>query len=268
MFDGTQNGATISYQVSVTNINDDVPQYSSSDLTPSINEGTNTVETVAITDPDNDDVNSCILGGADASDFYCLISSDQFVLAFSSAPDYESPSDADGNNVYLVTVTISDSFNTGATLSYQVSVADINDNTPSYSSSDTTPNVNEGTTTVETVTINNVDTGIDENACTLAGADAEDFTCTASATQFVLAFANAPDYEAPSDAGTNNVYEVTVTISDGTNSGSTISYTVTVDDVAIAITPIADRLRERSSQCRYHRHDRDNIEGTPRKASA
>ena len=51
----------------------------------------------------------------------------------------------------------------------------------------------------------------------------------------VLAFANAPDYEAPSDAGTNNVYEVTVTISDGTNSGSTISYTVTVDDVAIAI---------------------------------
>ena len=235
VFDGTQNGATISYQVSVTNINDDVPQYSSSDLTPSINEGTNTVETVAITDPDNDDVNSCILGGADASDFYCLISSDQFVLAFSSAPDYESPSDADGNNVYLVTVTISDSFNTGATLSYQVSVADINDNTPSYSSSDTTPNVNEGTTTVETVTINNVDTGIDENACTLAGADAEDFTCTASATQFVLAFANAPDYEAPSDAGTNNVYEVTVTISDGTNSGSTISYTVTVDDVAIAI---------------------------------
>ena len=114
-------------------------------------------------------------------------------------------------------------------------MADINDNTPSYSSSDTTPNVNEGTTTVETVTINNVDTGIDENACTLAGADAEDFTCTASATQFVLAFANAPDYEAPSDTGTNNVYEVTVTISDGTNSGSTISYTVTVDDVAIAI---------------------------------
>ena len=147
VFDGVQNGATITYQISVTNINDDVPQYSSSDLTPSINEGTNTVETVAITDPDNDDVNSCILGGADASDFYCLISSDQFVLAFSSAPDYEAPSDADTNNVYLVTVTISDSFNTGSTLSYQVSVADVNDNTPSYSSSDTTPNVNEGATT-------------------------------------------------------------------------------------------------------------------------
>ena len=175
VFDGVNNGATVSYQVSVTNINDDVPQYSSSDLTPSINEGTNTVETVTITDPDDDDVNSCNLTGADASDFYCLISANQFVLTFSSAPDFENPSDSNGDNIYVVSVTISDSFNTGATLNYQVSVADVNDNTPSYSSSDTTPNVNEGTTTVETVTINNVDTGIDENTCVLAGNDAADF---------------------------------------------------------------------------------------------
>ena len=173
---------------------------------------------------------------ADASDFYCLISADQYVLAFSSAPDYESPGDADQNNVYLVSVTISDSLNTGATLNYEVSVTDINDNTPSYSTSDNTPNVNEGTTTVDTVTINNVDTGIDNNVCVLAGDDAEDFTCTASNTQYVLSFTNAPNYESPDDTGTNNVYEVTVTISDGTNSGSTISYTVTVDDVAMAIT--------------------------------
>ena len=34
----------------------------------------------------------------------------------------------------------------------------------------------------------------------------------------------------------DNVYEVTVTITDGTNSGSTITYTVTVDDVAMTIT--------------------------------
>ena len=47
---------------------------------------------------------------------------------------------------------------------------------------------------------------------------------------------NAPNYEAPADHNTDNVYEVTVTISDGTNSGSTIAYTVTVDDVSVAIT--------------------------------
>ena len=130
----------------------------------------------------------------------------------------------------------------GSTLSYQVSVADVNDNTPSYSSSDTTPNVNEGTTTVETVTINNVDTGIDENTCALSGNDAGDsFTCTATNTAYTLAFSSAPNFEAPADANGDNIYEVSVTISDGTNSGSTISYTVTVDDVEMSITQSPDR---------------------------
>ena len=83
--------------------------------------------------------------------------------------------------------------------------------------------------------INNVDTGIDVNA-SLSGNDAGDFTCTASNTAYTLSFSTAPNFEAPADADSNNVYEVAVTISDGTNSGSTISYTVTVDDVAMAIT--------------------------------
>ena len=133
------------YTISVLNINDDVPQYASSDLTPSIVEGNTAVETVTITDPDDDDVNQCSLTGADASDFYCQISATQFVLAFSSAPDYENPADANGDNQYVVSVTVSDGFNTGSTLNYVVSVADKNDNTPAYSSSDTTPSVNEGT---------------------------------------------------------------------------------------------------------------------------
>ena len=235
--DGIQSGSTITYTISITNINDDVPQYSSSDLTPSVIEGNTAVETVTITDPDDDDINQCSLTGADASDFYCQISATQFVLAFSSAPDYEAPSDANGDNQYVVSVTVSDGFNTGSTLNYVVSVADKNDNTPTYSSSDTTPSVNEGTSTVETVTITDVDTdAVDDNDCTLGGADAGDFTCTVGETSFVLAFANTPDYENPADSDTNNVYAVTVTISDGTNTGSTISYSVTVADTTLTIT--------------------------------
>ena len=84
------------------------------DLTPTVNEGTNTVETVSITDPDNDDVNSCILGGADASDFYCLISQISFLVLLLGARLRIISATTD--NIYLVTVTISDSFNTGATL--------------------------------------------------------------------------------------------------------------------------------------------------------
>ena len=81
-----------------------------------------------------------------------------------------------------------------------------------------------------------MDTGIDENTCALSGNDAGDFTCTATNTAYTLAFSSAPNFEAPADANSDNIYEVSVTISDGTNSGSTISYTVTVDDVEMSIT--------------------------------
>ncbi len=46
-----------------------------------------------------------------------------------------------------------------------ISVTDVNDQTPTYSSSDTTPNVDEGDTAVETVAITDTDTG-DSNTCT------------------------------------------------------------------------------------------------------
>ena len=128
---------------------------------------------------------------------------------------------------YIVTVTINDGTNGGATISYTVTVDDANDQTPTYSATDTTPNINEGTTAIETLTVTDTDSG-DVNACTLAGDDSEDFTCTVSGDSVSLAFTSAPDYETPGSDASSNDYAVTVTISDGTNTGSTISYTVTV----------------------------------------
>ena len=73
--------------------------------------------------------------------------------------------------------------------------------------------------------ITDTDTG-DVNACTLAGADKDVFTCTVTATTYTLAFTAAEDYDDPDDANDDNDYIVTVTISDGVNTGATISYTV------------------------------------------
>ena len=41
-----------------------------------------------------------------------------------------------------------------------------------------------------------------------------------------MSFIAAPDFEAPTDAGANNIYDVTVQVSDGTN----------IDTQAIAVT--------------------------------
>jgi hypothetical protein len=59
------------------------------------------------------------------------------------------------------------------------------------------------------------------------GADEDDLTIDASGA---LAFAAAPDFEAPADADEDNVYEVEVSASDGTRT-TTQAITVTVKDV-------------------------------------
>ena len=48
----------------------------------------------------------------------------------------------------------------------------------------------------------------------LSGDDAEDFGISSDG---MLTFNNTPDYEMPEDAGGNNVYDVTVKATDGTN---------------------------------------------------
>ena len=50
----------------------------------------------------------------------------------------------------------------------------------------------------------------------ISGADAALFNI--DATTGVITFKSSPNYEAPGDAGGNNVYDVNVTASDGTNS--------------------------------------------------
>ena len=61
----------------------------------------------------------------------------------------------------------------------------------------------------------------------LSGVDADDFRISSAG---VLTFMNPPNYEAPADAGTDNVYMVTVEANDGTNT-ATHDVTVTVTDV-------------------------------------
>ena len=67
----------------------------------------------------------------------------------------------------------------------------------------------------------------------LSGNDSDDFTLVEEVygfTRQVLRFSQAPDYENPSDLNTDNVYEVTVQVSEGDETAS-LDVTVTVTDV-------------------------------------
>ncbi|NWG54323.1 MAG: PQQ-dependent sugar dehydrogenase [Hydrogenophilaceae bacterium] len=64
------------------------------------------VYTATATDADGDTITFSISGGADAGRF--SINATSGALSFASPPDFEAPSDANGDNIYLVTIAASD----------------------------------------------------------------------------------------------------------------------------------------------------------------
>ena len=75
---------------------------------------------------------------------------------------------------------------------------------------------------------------VDQDASTslsysLSGADAAQFSISTSG---VLSFTSAPDYESPSDSGSNNIYNISVGVSDGTNSSSVTLVISLTDDTS------------------------------------
>ena len=86
--------------------------------------GAGDVATFTATDPDAGAAITWEMSGADAS----LFDISGGVLTFVSPPDYEAPGDADGDNVYEVTVEADDGTNSN-TLDVTVTVTDVDEQT-------------------------------------------------------------------------------------------------------------------------------------------
>ena len=123
--------------------------------------------------------------------------------------------------------SVDDGAGTPSTGSFAITVTPLNDNAPLISSA-ASFSVAENSTAVGTVTATDADLPAVPLQYSLSGTDAALFTIDASGN---LAFLDAPDFETPGDLDTNNVYQLTVQVSDGLlNSSQALSVTVT--DVA------------------------------------
>jgi hypothetical protein len=221
--------------VTVTN-NNEAPTITSNgggaSGTVSVDENVTLVTTVTSSDPDTgDDHSYSISGGADAAVF--SINASSGTLTFSSAPNFESPSDSGSDNIYNVQVTVTDD-GAGSLTDVQdlaVTINNTNDN-PVISSdgggSSAALNAPENQTSVTTVTATDEDTGDTLSYTISGGADRGLFSIDSASG--VLTFDSAPDFELPSDSNTDGVYEVEVTvIDDGTGTLTDIqSIVVTV----------------------------------------
>ena len=191
----------------------------------SINENKTAVTTLTSSVP----ATWTISGGVDAAKF--TIDSATGALSFVAAPDYEVPTDTDTDNIYVVEVTATGSNSLATAQTVAVTVLNVAEASPvitgpsgAAGAASSAISVNENQTTVATLTANRT------VAWTISGgADAAKLAI--NATTGVITFVAAPDFEAPTDADTNNVYLIEVTATDANNETAVQTVAVTVLDV-------------------------------------
>ena len=156
-------------------------------------------------------------------------------LSFSSAPDYEIPTDSDNDGIYNVTITASDG-SLSSTLALAVTVQDVNDAPVFSSTSDSTSAPEDSTATFYTATATDQDADASLTYSLAGGADDAFFNLDPASGE--LSFQAAQDREAAAnDANTDYTYEVQITASDGTYSTETaLSLSVTLENVNEAPT--------------------------------
>ncbi|HZV38667.1 MAG TPA: PQQ-dependent sugar dehydrogenase [Pseudoxanthomonas sp.] len=195
--------------------------------TASVAENTaGTFYTATATDADGNALAFSLSGGTDRVRFQITAAG---ALSFVAAPDFEAPADANGDNVYQVELSVSDGTASVARM-VTVTVTDVADTpnrAPAFTSA-ATASVAENTAGVfYTATATDAD-GDTLTYSLSGGTDRARMQITAGGA---LSFVAPPDFETPADADGNNVYQVVVSVSDGTAS-ATLALAVTVTNVS------------------------------------
>ena len=217
---------SVTLAVNVTNVNE-APAFTSSSVASVVENSANAIYTATVDDIDiGDNHTFTVVGGDDRSWFSFAEASLSLTganLSFTAPPDYESASDADGDNAYEVVIRVTDTGGLSADLSLTVNVTDVNE-APKITSAVSDLLLFENISGV----IYEVLATDDENdtlSYQLSGSDSPAFSISGSA----VSFSPSPDYEFPSDTNSDNVYSINIEVSDG-NSVTIQALDVTVAD--------------------------------------
>ena len=209
------------------------PAITSSD-TFTIDEGTTAVAKLTATDGDTDegDLEWSKTGGADADEFTLSVDGG---LVFAAANDFEDPDDHDADGVYEVSVQVSDGSSTDSA-DLSVTLSNVIELTAFDGPAAVTYTEN-GAGRVATFTASS-DADRAGIKWAVSGTDATHFSIDnpAGALRFEIdstaanTFLKPPDFEDPDDAGGDNVYQLSLSASDGLSTSSPFAVTVTVTD--------------------------------------
>jgi len=232
---GVSDGVNVTTQpvtVTITNINDSPPIYTSSTAV-SVIENVTSVQTVTATDDDTPILIYSLISGSGGEDnALFVINGTSGVMSFNTAPDYEVPLDNNADNVYQVKVGVSDGVST-VSQSVTVTVTNENDNTPIFTSL-TSVNSSENIITILTVTATDGDDDVLTYSLDSGLGGDDNSLVSINSSSGDLVFVLTPDFEAPGDSNIDNVYQVRVGVSDGV--------TTTYQAIAITITNANDNI--------------------------
>jgi len=220
--DGNGGTVTQAIAVTVTNLNEDLTISSAN--TASVAENQTAALTVVGEDVDGDALTYTISGGSDSTQF--SINGTSGDLTFTAAPDFDTPGDANGDNVYEVTVQVVDGNGSAATQTIAITVTNVNED-PAITSANSAA-IPENQALALTVTSTDVDGDVPTFSI-VGGADQSQFTI--ESVSGTLTFNVEPDFENPVDAGGTGTYHVVVQVADGKGGSIEQSILVSVIDV-------------------------------------
>ena len=223
----------------MVSVNPFIPLFTTAQTSISLLEGVTEVVTATATATSGTAEISYGLSGDDASLF--SLSTSTGALTFVEAPDFENPADNGTNNAYNATITATNneadasSVTNSSTLALTITITN---DAPPQITSPASFSLAENTTEVATagqITAVDNDRPSSETTITysLTGADADLFSIS---TAGVLAFRQAPDFEAPADDGGDNVYQITLVATSSASVSASTDPDDAVAELALTIT--------------------------------
>ena len=234
--DDTFNSATLDVVVTVTDHNENVEPTITTRRSPSTyrENKTSAVYTFRASDPQSGTTITWSVSGTDSNAFTITPdSSGRGVLAFASPPDFESPADADRDNVYELAVVATDDDGNTDRVDFSITVTNHNEGVEPTISTRRPPSTYRENNTSAVYTFRASDPQRETTIrWSVTGTDAGSFIITPdSRGRGVLTFNSVPDFESPADSDQDNAYELAVVAADGDGNSDRVDFTITVTDV-------------------------------------
>lgn len=212
---------TLEVTISVTDVDEIDPTFTSASSVDFSENGTGIAYNATA-----DEAVTFSLGDSKDESLFTLVNDSE--INFDSAPDFENPLDGNTDNDYLIDVIAEDAAGNTATLEVTITVTDVDEISPTFTSNSSVDFAENGTGVAYTAAA--------DEAVTFSLGVSKDESLFTLANDDEISFDSAPDFENPLDGNVDNHYIIDVIAADAAGNSTTLEVTISVTDEGEPIT--------------------------------